>query len=231
MSMKFCLSKFDLGIDDIQRGQHTQIPTPNGIALHLFRVHVVVSCFGRATLLCQHPRSLLPDARITLDCWIPYLIYPHREEDDPQFCRACETQNVERHCPYHCSKAVGVILSLFGAISLSCRACFTFPSSSPPLFLLQLGKRPQATAIVGGCALRWELRGIIINHQLQSLNPPRMMSSPILFFCILRERKPVFKYLELFQLALAFSKLSFRSHSSFSRTTAKKSNVRIRNFH
>lgn len=59
----------------------------------------------------------------------------------------------------------------------------------------QAGKRPQATAIVGGRALRWELRGITINHQLQSLNHPHMVPSPILFFCVLRERKLVYKHL------------------------------------
>lgn len=157
------------------------------------------------------------DPRITLDCRMPYLIYPHREEDGPQLYRACGIQNVQRHCPYHCSKAVGVILSLFDAISLSCRACFTFPSSSPPLFLLYLGKRPQATAIVGGRALRWELRGITINHQLQSLNHPHMVSSPIHFFCILRGRKLVYKYLSFSSWHLSFPIYLFVLIHRFSR--------------
>lgn len=125
----------------------------------------------------KHLCNLQADLRVTLDCWISYLIYSHREKEAHQLPWACEIQNPQRQS-YYCSEAVSMVVSFFRARALSFRVSsgffFFFFHLLHLCFPLQ-GKcfRSQMTAIARGRALRWELEGITIIHQLQSLNHPR----------------------------------------------------------
>lgn len=73
----------------------------------------------------KHLCNLQADLRVTLDCWISYLIYSHREKEAHQLPWACEIQNPQRQS-YYCSEAVSMVVSFFRARALSFRVSSGF---------------------------------------------------------------------------------------------------------